>query len=548
MIENPIDVVIEKIASEVREAGASSWDIIKVVKELNKAESSDVSMLRKIAVLTLREVNPIAAETYESFNRMQVHTSKSTIEAFDRGNIVKSLLRETSIPRTLAEKIGHEVEEQIKNLKIKYINTSLIRELADVKLLEYGREDIHWQYTRVGMPLHEVEKKILKGPYSSKEILLEYNLYKVIPKDLAEKYFNSDIFIPFIEDFSTKPFASSIVLEKEKSFDLFLSSLISKIKRDSKHFSLSSPVSCLNFFAAQYLKKPEDASSIASILVNVLDSVFLDFHYRPAIELNLFLPEEFEYLNEFKQEAFDFVNSFLEEYRKAERHFLVNVCLQNQYQLKLLNDKNLASGIYFSGSEKTSLKIANDYFFFEGSPGILSFFGLNFSKLGFMFKGRESAFFEKLEETVESLLELIDLRKELLLKREYLAEYGIKLSRFNSLIGLHSLFQGTKEFLSKEYIDDEVVSFTEKSIDFINDLLPKNVFLTKYKLGNGIKKFNDFNREIGLRTVQTDKPINFSKLNKAKISNYLYKNRARSKDDLLKLLSQKEKIILFDRS
>ena len=46
---------------------------------------------------------------------------------------IKSLLKETSIPRSVAEKITQEVEEQIKDAKISFLTTGLIRELVNAK-------------------------------------------------------------------------------------------------------------------------------------------------------------------------------------------------------------------------------------------------------------------------------------------------------------------------------------------------------------------------------------------------------------------------------
>ena len=70
-----------------------------------------------------------------------VRTSTDNIVAWDRQKIVEALVRETGIKPEVANIIGVEVEKQIKALSIETITAPLIRELVDVKLLEYGLEE-----------------------------------------------------------------------------------------------------------------------------------------------------------------------------------------------------------------------------------------------------------------------------------------------------------------------------------------------------------------------------------------------------------------------
>ncbi len=165
--EKPVNEKIQRIALECAEAGASKWETAKIIKALQETEQSE-RKLRKKALEELVALNPEAAKVMDSFTKMQVFTSHEWLEAFDRGNIIKSLLNETNIPRTVAERIGSEVEDKLKDLKVNYLNTAIIREMVNVKLLEYGHESIHSQYTRLGLPVFEAKKRMQEGKTSTR--------------------------------------------------------------------------------------------------------------------------------------------------------------------------------------------------------------------------------------------------------------------------------------------------------------------------------------------------------------------------------------------
>ncbi len=63
---------------------------------------------------------------------------------------MEALIKETGVAPEMANIIGVEVEKQIKSLSIEIITSPLIRELVDVKLLEYGLEDARRKHTAIG--------------------------------------------------------------------------------------------------------------------------------------------------------------------------------------------------------------------------------------------------------------------------------------------------------------------------------------------------------------------------------------------------------------
>jgi len=150
---------IQIIAKEIEEANASTWTITKIIKELTEMETKKETKLRKRALELLKKLDPNAGKIYETFSKLKVHTSKETLENFNRGHILTSLLKETNISRSVAEKITLEVENEIKDSKIEFLTTALIREMVNTKLVTYGLEKIREHYARIGEPIYEGKEK-----------------------------------------------------------------------------------------------------------------------------------------------------------------------------------------------------------------------------------------------------------------------------------------------------------------------------------------------------------------------------------------------------
>ncbi|MDO8628112.1 MAG: anaerobic ribonucleoside-triphosphate reductase [Candidatus Diapherotrites archaeon] len=542
MISKPLDPVFEKIALECEEAGASKFEILKIIKSLDDSDLADMHALRKKIAQQLRELNSRAAETYESFNRIQVHTSGQTIEPFDRGNIVKSLLKETNIPRALAEKIGTEVEEQIKDLKISYINTALIRGLADVKLLQYGRDDIHWQYTRIGMPLYDVEKSLEKQPLQSRELLVEYNLFKVIPKKISDSHFDGDIFISFLEDFSSKPFALGFSPKFEKTFPEFLISLYKDFQIYSNISSIKPSINGLNLSMLNFLDA-KNTQNISANISKVLDNFYENSQINSVVNFPFYLPEELQEFSKEKQIAFDFCNSFLKDYKKRSKNYYVNFCIENEFQVNHLQDKVLCPNIYFTDNSGGKQNLFSESI--SSANGILGVYSINLVKLALSFKKNESKFFDKLQTLLLNINELVVLKKSLLEKRQYFSEQ--KLDGFSSVVCFSPLMHAVRELHEKQFIDPSVVEFSNKVLDFSSKVLDKSVVISDFSEAFALKKFSDTNRKIfNFSSKFSDKTRNLSELSQASKEKFLFSFTARDKKQIIGLLKDKTKIVKFE--
>ncbi len=177
-----------------------------------------------------------------------VRTSGEDIEGFNREKIVAALIRETEIDETVANIIGVEVEEQVKQLKLKTITAPLIRELVDVKLLEHGLEDARRKHTRLGSPLYDVKEIILNqnkenanvphGPEATNLTLAEgikkeFALLHVFTQDISDAHMRGDIHLHDL-GFIDRPYCSGQSVEYVKKFGLDLPNALS-IAKPAKH-------------------------------------------------------------------------------------------------------------------------------------------------------------------------------------------------------------------------------------------------------------------------------------------------------------------------
>lgn len=158
---------------------------------------------------------------------ISVRTSKGIIEPFNRLKIVYSLTNEAGLESNIADEIAREVEVEIRHMDLDFVSAPLIREIVSVKLLERGLENSRKVYTRVGLPVADVEKLITGNHWYSKEnanlqqnpetvhkliadnVIREYTMLKVIPTQLGDMHMKGAIHIHELEYFPTRPFCQS---------------------------------------------------------------------------------------------------------------------------------------------------------------------------------------------------------------------------------------------------------------------------------------------------------------------------------------------------
>ncbi len=209
-----------KIIQTCMSAGAPLKLAAKIASEV-KAEGYDgitTDEIRMRVYIKLKKINPEIAEQYVYRSNLKVRTSSSSLEYFQEERIVGSLMAETRVDRSFAERIAREVAKELGRMRLNYVTAPLIREIVNVKLLEHGMESVRARYTRLGMPLYDVRKLVEEGSreiaqYSpeavhkvmSDQIAREYALMNVLPIDLADAHLSGQIHIHDLNYFTLRP-------------------------------------------------------------------------------------------------------------------------------------------------------------------------------------------------------------------------------------------------------------------------------------------------------------------------------------------------------
>jgi len=438
-----VNPAIEKIAVECEEAGATKWDVIRIVKALTDLNELDKETLREKTLELLQELNPTAAEVYSSFNKMQVRTSAEKIEHFDRGNIIRSLLRETDITRGVAEKIGAEVEDQIKDLKIDYLNASLIRALTDVKLLEYGHEEIHRQYARVGIPVYDMEQKLMEGTFKGKETLREYQWLRIIPREISNRHFRGELFINSVEDFSNKVYAYTYTPHNERATELeALLELSSKIIKFRDTVTLPVSLYGINYcFAnlAEKLSKTKKKKFIEG-LIKMLQLTYpsIERQLAPSVGINLYTSDFFDAKSQYKKTAIELGTIFIQQYSALKNpRFILQVSVDSRYKLKLIKSKHLP-GIEFLNCVDHDFIPLNGHTHSKEILGYKGAIGINLPKIVKQANSVSPKVNVIARDLKESLNVLEGVREKQLQKRAYLTENGINISKLTSAFYLYA--------------------------------------------------------------------------------------------------------------
>lgn len=220
----------DKIISICLRAGTTSEIAERIANEIDRnfeEEEKDtvlMSEIRRLIFALLYKYDWAAAKRFR-VDEVYIRTSSEKFEVFDRSKISRSIIKETGIKEEQADGIAMDVEKFIKNLNITYLSSPLIREIVNVKLLEYGLEDARKKYTRIGMPIYDVEQMISKGVSTdikrenanlqhtpetinwiiSGETLEQYATLKLFPQNLVDSHISGDYHIHILSNAATRP-------------------------------------------------------------------------------------------------------------------------------------------------------------------------------------------------------------------------------------------------------------------------------------------------------------------------------------------------------
>ena len=180
--------------------------------------------------------NRVVQQTLEGLSvsaMPRVRTTDGHLLDWDRGAIVKQLLKETklseqfykvpSITEEEAGEIAREVERRIRWMNVKYLSGPLVREIMNVVLLERHHPEWRNICTRVGTPVYDAHLIDIGTGFESREnanlqenaetshkkkadkISKEQYLL-LLPPYLADRHLAGDLHIHDLEYFGTRPF------------------------------------------------------------------------------------------------------------------------------------------------------------------------------------------------------------------------------------------------------------------------------------------------------------------------------------------------------
>jgi len=435
-----IEEKIQLIAKEIAESNASQWTITKIVKALSEINTNSEKKLREKTLEMLKELDPIAAATYERFNKMQVYSSEEKLLPFNRGHIITSLLRETKLSRTAAEKITSEVENQIKDAKINFLNTSLIREMVNAKLISYGFEEIRHNYARLGEPAYDVKEKLQEKPYSG-ETVREYNLSLVLPKKARELHFSSTIYIEDTEGFSHRPYAYTFISEKKETLHKTISANLKTLIKNRDNFFLPPNIFGLTYACSNFVKNENQSKKIAEQIINYFS--ICEENYNTSIEL--FTPQAIE-----KIDGSRILAAQIGDHLIGRIPCVVGI--DSKYSLKLINTTKKTFTI-LNNSDSEYYPLNGNLF--SDTKGILLFTNINLEKIAQ--DSDPDLFFERLREIGEEIKLIENQKMKLVSEKKYLND--IPKEELKCGIGLTNLlkvgenFEGIKtvEFANKIY-------------------------------------------------------------------------------------------------
>jgi ribonucleoside-triphosphate reductase len=229
-----------------------------------------------------------------------VKVSQGDVLQWERERIVTSLMKETGLDGGVAERISREVEKIIRDSGIRFITGPLIREVVNEKLVELRLERERKLYTRLGLPMYDVEQVLLQrnrenanvphGPEATNLTLADgikkqYALLKVFSPEVALAHERGDLHLHDL-GMIDRPYCSGNSLEYVKKYGLNLPNAIS-IARPAKHpevligqmikfsaalqgvFAGAIGWDAVNLFFAPFLEGVDDArmKQLAQILV-----------------------------------------------------------------------------------------------------------------------------------------------------------------------------------------------------------------------------------------------------------------------------------------
>ncbi len=238
-----------------RESGKFAYHLRKLLRHslvsLNKAERRYVITNRGKLILNITK--QIEERSVMESGNIYVRT-RSGLEEFNADEIVQSLVRETNMPRELADKIAEEVESRIHKMQGAYITSQLIRDIVNSILLEHNSIDYRNRFLTLGIPYADISNAFSLDydslqRYITNSVLRDYFLLNTIPKDVIDMHLNGDINISNIHAWGILPDTILVNLKEVLTMSSSIGMPLTSSNIDSMNDLYASACMCISFLS-----------------------------------------------------------------------------------------------------------------------------------------------------------------------------------------------------------------------------------------------------------------------------------------------------------
>ncbi|BBB31673.1 hypothetical protein TTHT_0019 [Thermotomaculum hydrothermale] len=428
-----------------------------------------------------------------------VKGSNQEITPWDRTKIIAILMDESGLPFSVAEKIAEDVQKIVFSSNLKTVSSSLLRELVNSKLIEYGYSKILNKTRRLGLSTSDVKEVIsnampyktyapvspmLSSNYIAETVKRQFSAFNIFPEKIVNLHYEGKIHINGING-----------IDRLYSVALDVSKLLT-FKYAGDNFFVNKPNNVKDFF--------ENLIKTLLFLNNFVNSSIFIFGIEKVFKYFKVTEEGADFFIDFLKHVESLFLSdkplkiFLKDKNlmvKAARFYSQNFCLKSEIATKKASyvpSRNISISDSF---------VDNSYFVMENVT-------LNLPGIALQAKLKSKDFFKELKTYLESAFIVfgkkgIFIEKMLMTKGQSVLDFLKKLG-FNPLASYNTIsICGLQECIS---LLKEKHKFNGEDLTFANDIF---VFL-KESIENLKEKYK-FNVLIS-DSDQTDTAYRFARL------------------------------------
>ncbi len=414
-----------------------------------------------------------------------VKGSNQEVSPWDRTKIIAILMDESGIPFRIAEQIADDVQKVVFSSNLKTVSSSLLRELVNAKLIEYGYSKILNKTRRLGLSTSDVKDVLtnaipyrtysavspsLSSGYLADTVKRQFSAFNVFPEKLVNLHYEGKLHINGINGIDR---LFSLTLDASKFLNFAYS---------GDNFFIKKPVSGIDFF--------ENLKKIVFFLSRFVNDSIILYGIEKAIR--------YFNLEEKQEDVFrDFIqwieHAFIDE--KPVRIYLRDKRLVKVAALLYSQGDYLKSEIMtLKENYVPARNIAICEAGIEDFNFVVENITLNLPGIALTAKLKTTDFFKELKSYIENIFSLFGKKgifiEKMLMTRGYSVLDFLKKIGFNPLTSYYAIsICGLQEAISllkeKHKFGEndiefgfEILSFLKESIKELNEKYKLRVFLS----------------------------------------------------------------------